>query len=293
MAGTVGRDAAFGEPSASRPRDASTAPAMPPISGGSAPADFAPLLAGAAALGVALDAQAVARFERYRALLLEWNTRINLTAITTPAEVVTRHFLDSLTVLASLPSSVREGGTVALDVGTGAGFPGLPLAIVCPAWRITLLEATNKKVRFLDTVIGELGLLNTHTIAGRAEDIGRQPSQRGRYDLVTARAVAALPTLLEYCCPFTRVGGRVVLPKKGDVAEEVVIGERAAVALGARLLAPIMVAVPPLNDGRVLLVARQDKPCPPQYPRAQGAPSKHPLGAHGPLPPTSPKAPRA
>lgn len=250
----------------------------PPTPGANAPADFASLLAGAQSLGYPLDAQAVARFERYRALLLEWNTRLNLTAITAPAEVVTRHFLDSLTVLQALPASVREGDTVALDVGTGAGFPGLPLAIVFPAWRITLLEATNKKVRFLDTVIGELGLLNAHTISGRAEEVGRQPSQRGRYDLVTARAVAALPTLLEYCCPFTRVGGRVVLPKKGDLAEEVATGERAATKLGARLLAPVPVTTPPLTDGRVLLVARQDLPCSAQYPRGQGAPSKRPLG---------------
>lgn len=258
--------------------DGATRPAPPP-GPPDAPADFAPLISGAAALGVPLDAQAVARFERYRALLLEWNARINLTAITTPAEVVTRHFLDSLTVLAALPSSVREGGTVALDVGTGGGFPGLPLAIVLPAWRLTLLEATNKKVRFLDVVIGELGLLNAHTMTGRAEEVARQPGQRGRYDLVTARAVAALSTLLEYCCPFTRVGGRVVLPKKGDLAEEVAIGERAATKLGARLLAPVAVTIPPLNDGRVLLVARQDTPCPAQYPRSQGAPSKRPLGA--------------
>ncbi|HEX6122578.1 MAG TPA: 16S rRNA (guanine(527)-N(7))-methyltransferase RsmG, partial [Ktedonobacterales bacterium] len=118
--------------------------------------DFAPLVAGAAALGVPLNTTQLDRFARYRALLLEWNARVNLTAITAPQEVVTRHFLDSLACVAALPASAREGGSTLLDVGTGAGFPGLALAIACPHWHVTLLEATGKKVRFLEAVIAAL-----------------------------------------------------------------------------------------------------------------------------------------
>jgi 16S rRNA (guanine527-N7)-methyltransferase len=241
-------------------------------------ADFAPLVAGARALGVALDATQVERFVRYRALLLEWNARVNLTAVTDPAQVVTRHFLDSLACVAALPAALRAGDPSVLDVGSGAGFPGLPLAIAFPGWRVTLLEATGKKVRFLEAAIAALGVLNVWAVAGRAEEVGRQPRQRGAYDLVLARAVAALPTLLEYCCPFARVGGHIVLPKKGDLVAEIAAGQRAALLLGARLLDPVPVTIPPLDDGRLLIVARQERACPAQYPRGQGAPAKRPLG---------------
>lgn len=236
---------------------------------------------GAAALGLTLDAPQVERFARYRALLLDWNTRINLTAITDPQEVVTRHFLDSLTCAPLLQTAVAASGATPrlLDVGTGAGFPGLPLAIALPEWDVTLLEATGKKVRFLEAVIDELGLTNAHALAGRAEEVAHQANYRGRFNAVTARAVAALPTLLEYCAPFARVGGTIILPKKGDLSAEAAAGRAAADILGARLLDPIPVRLPALADGRVLLVARQQRPCPPQYPRPAGAPVKRPLGA--------------
>ena len=237
------------------------------------------LVEGAAALGLALDAAQVERFARYRALLLDWNSRINLTAITDPEEVVTRHFLDSLTCAPLLPSITPSRTTPRLvDVGTGAGFPGLPLAIALPSWDVTLLEATGKKVRFLETVIADLGLTNAHALAGRAEELAHRPELRSRCDAVTARAVAALPTLLEYSAPFARPGGTLIFPKKGDLAGEIAAGQRAAPLLGARLLAPVPVTLPPLADGRVLLVARQERPCPPQYARPAGAPVERPLG---------------
>ena len=236
------------------------------------------LAAGAAALGLALDAAQVERFVRYRALLLDWNTRVNLTAITDPAEVVARHFLDSLTCVLALPAAWREREVALLDVGSGAGFPGLPIAIALPKWRVTLLEATGKKVRFLEAVIAELGLANVQTMMGRAEEAAHQPAYHGRFDVVTARALAALPALLEYCCPFVRAGGYVVAPKKGDLAAEVAAGVRAARLLGAKLLAPVPVTLAALADGRVLVVVRQERPCPQQYPRAAGAPAKRPVG---------------
>jgi 16S rRNA (guanine527-N7)-methyltransferase len=239
---------------------------------------LSPFVSGAAALGITVDDAQVARFRRYRELLLDWNTRINLTAITDPAEVATRHFLDSLTVALALPDGMRAGKSRLLDVGAGAGFPGVPLAIAFPDWRVTLLEATGKKVRFLEAAIADLGLSNARAVQGRAEELAREPAYRAQFDVVTARAVATLPTLLEYCAPFARVGGLTIAPKKGELAGEIATGARAAKLLGARLLEAVRVTVPPLVDGRVLLVAIQQRPCPPQYPRAAGAPTKHPLG---------------
>ncbi|HEU5438912.1 MAG TPA: 16S rRNA (guanine(527)-N(7))-methyltransferase RsmG [Ktedonobacterales bacterium] len=246
--------------------------------GGDIVEDLRPLAEGAATLGLPLDGGQLMRFARYRELLLDWNARINLTAITDPAEVVTRHFLDSLTCVLVFPPEARAAARTLLDVGAGAGFPGLPLAIALPSWRVTLLEATAKKVRFLEAVIAELELPNATTLTGRAEELGRQPRFRGAFDIVAARAVAALPTLLEYCCPFAGVGGTTVMPKKGELATELAAGARAAPLLGAQLLTPIPIPLPTLSDDRVLVVARQERPCPPQYPRAAGAPARRPLG---------------
>jgi 16S rRNA (guanine527-N7)-methyltransferase len=243
--------------------------------------DFAPLVDGAAALGMSLDDTQLDQFRRFRDLLLNANTRVNLTAITDPAEVVTRHFLDSLTCLLAVEPNQRARPLRLLDIGSGAGFPGIPLAIAFPNWRVTSLEATGKKARFQQEVVAALGLEYVTVLIGRAEEFSRKPEHRGKYDLVTARAVAALPTLLEYCCPFARVGGRISAPKKGDLADEVAAGAKAASLLGAKLLAPIPITIPPLADGRVLLVAEQRRTCPDQYPRPAGAPAKHPLGAVG------------
>jgi len=233
---------------------------------------------GAASLGVPLDDSQLDQFCRLRDVLLDANTRVNLTAITDPAEVVTRHFLDSLTCLLAVEPAQRARPLRLLDVGSGAGFPGIPLAIAFPAWRVTSLEATGKKARFQREAVAALGLDNVIVLTGRAEELAQQPEHRGRYDLVTARAVAALPTVLEYCCPFACVGGRVIAPKKGDLADEVAAGTRAAALLGAKLLAPIPITVPPLADGRVLVVAQQERMCPEQYPRPSGAPARRPLG---------------
>lgn len=239
---------------------------------------LAALRDGAAALGIPLDDARLDQFARLRDLLLDWNTRVNLTAITDPAEVVTRHFLDALTVTAAIPREHWGDALTLMDVGSGAGFPALPLAIAFPQWRVTSLEATGKKVRFQEVAIEALGLANMRALAGRAEDLAHTSTHRAQYDVVTARAVAALPTLLEYCVPFARTGGRTVAPKKGDLAEEIHQGARAAEILGATLLPPIAVTVPPLDDGRVLLVAMRERPCPKQYPRASGAPQRRPLG---------------
>src|SRR5262249_15845608 len=153
----------------------------------------------------------------------------------------TRHFLDSLTCLLAIKPDQRARPLRLLDIGSGAGFPGVTLATAFPTWRVTSLEATGKKARFQQEAVAALGLENGAVLTGRAEEVARKPEHRGRYDLVTARAVAALPTLLEYCCPFARVGGRVIAPKKGKLEDEIAAGTKAASLLGAKLLAPIAV----------------------------------------------------
>lgn len=232
-------------------------------------------------MGIPLDDGQIERFVRLRALLLEWNARINLTAITDPAEIETRHFLDSLTCVLPIPPHLWNVPQRVLDIGSGAGFPALPLAIAFPHWQVTSLDATGKKVHFQQEAAATLGLGNVLPVHGRAEELIRQPGERSRYQFVTARAVAALPTLLEYCCPFTYTSCRIVLPKKGNLTDELAAGERAAAILGALLHDPIPVSIPPLDDGRVLVVADQMRRCPSQYPRPAGAPTKHPLGATG------------
>ncbi|HZO74442.1 MAG TPA: 16S rRNA (guanine(527)-N(7))-methyltransferase RsmG [Ktedonobacteraceae bacterium] len=211
---------------------------------------------------------------RYRQELLDWNTRFNLTAITDPQEVLLKHFLDSLSLLAGYDTS----HTRLLDVGSGAGFPGLPLKIARPQWQVTLLEATGKKVTFLRHIVATLQLEHVEVIQGRAEELAHRSRYRASYDLVTARAVASLPTLLEYCAPYCRVGGCIILPKKGDLAEEMAQGKRAAAQVGAVLQADMPVTLPGLTDGRRLLVWQQQKPCPEQFPRSGAAMAKKPLG---------------
>jgi 16S rRNA (guanine527-N7)-methyltransferase len=241
-------------------------------------AALAPLVEGAAALGLALDAGQLATFARYRDLLLEWNARINLTSITEPDAVLTLHFLDSLAVARAVPEALRAGEALVVDIGSGGGFPGLPLAVAFPRWRVTLVEATGKKVRFLEHAVGALRLANARPVAGRAEALAHAPEHRARYDVVTARALAPLPTLLEYCEPVARAGGVTVAPKKGDLDAELAAGRAAAQQLGGAMEDPIPIAPPGLADGRVLVVVRQERLSLPLYPRAAGAPQKRPLG---------------
>lgn len=242
------------------------------------------LRAAAALCGVTLDGSAIARLLRYRELLLDWNTRQNLTAITAPRDVLARHFIDSLTY--GIGCDWLTAGTPArvLDVGSGGGFPGLVIAIVRPAWQVTSLEATAKKVRFQSAAIDELGLGNALAIQGRAEVLAHEQSWRGRFDLVTARALAALSTLLEWCQPFAKVEGGVIAWKKGDIAQELLQGAAAASILQGSppekiaLPADLVALVPELGDERYLIRVRQLLPAPARYPRAGATSMKSPLG---------------
>lgn len=218
--------------------------------------------------------ECLAHFLRLRHELLEWNTRVNLTAITDPVEVLLKHFLDSLSLLALYPAQQAR----VLDIGAGAGFPGLPLKIARPQWEMVLLEATGKKVAFQRHMIETLDLHAIEALHGRAEEIARRPAYRATFDLVTARAVAALPVLLEYAAPFCRVGGQILLPKKGDLNAELEQGKQAARALGLVLKADQPVTLPCLADGRRILVWEQVRHCPAHYPRSASAMTKKPLG---------------
>ena len=215
----------------------------------------------------------VDQFLLYRQELLDWNTRFNLTAITDPEEVLTRHFLDSLSLLLVYD----KPQTHLLDIGAGAGFPGLPLKIVRPDWRVTLLEATGKKVTFLQHIIETLGLQNVVAVHGRAEELGHKAAYRASFDVVTARAVASLPVLLEYAAPFCRVGAKIILFKKGDLTEELAQAKGAARQVGAVLKGDVAVTLPGLDDGRRLLVWEQVKKCPAQFPRTGANIAKKPL----------------
>ena len=217
--------------------------------------------------------QQMEQFLRYQQELLDWNTRMNLTAITEPEEVLIRHFLDSLSLL----SAYDQPHTRLLDIGSGAGFPGIPLKIMRPDWQVVLVEATGKKVTFLRHIIETLQLQDIVALQGRAEELGHNKDYRATFDVVTARAVASLPTLLEYAAPFCRVGGQIILPKKGTLEEEIAQGKRAGQQLGATFKADVAVTLPGLDDGRRLLVWKQQKLCPPQYPRAGAQMAKRPL----------------
>lgn len=219
----------------------------------------------------------VAQFARYAELLAEWNERVNLTAIADPEGIVVKHFLDSLSVLAALDPISRDELRL-IDVGTGAGFPGMALAIMRPRWQVTLLEATRKKVDFLALVAQELGLTNVATLWGRAEEMGQAREQREKYDAAVARAVAELPVLAEYCLPFVQVGGRWVAQKGARVEEEVQGARNALGQLGGRLLGVEEVTVPGLEEeARALVIVEKVRPTPATFPRRPGTPSKRPL----------------
>ncbi|MFQ3567448.1 MAG: 16S rRNA (guanine(527)-N(7))-methyltransferase RsmG [Aggregatilineales bacterium] len=227
----------------------------------------------AALLGLRLTPAQIAAFERYAAELASWNAHTNLTAITDAEGVRVRHFLDSLTVV---KAATLSDGTRVIDVGTGAGFPGLPLKIAFPAIELTLLEATGKKVRFLEHMRAVLGI-EAVVLYARAEEAARQPELRESYDLVLARAVARLPTLLEYLLPLARVGGRCIAMKGHTAHAEVEDSARALSVLGGRLAGIFSVELPAIAEARYLVAIDKIAPTPAAYPRKPGTPSQRPL----------------
>ena len=212
------------------------------------------------------------KFDKYMRLLLEWNEKINLTAIVEPDEVKIKHFLDSLTVL----KYIHDDDKV-IDIGTGAGFPGIPLKIMKPDAKITLLDSLNKRINFLNIVIEELGLKNIETIHGRAEEFARNKMYREKYDVAVSRAVANLSTLTEYMLPFVKVGGRCICMKGANVKEELDKAKNAIQELGGKIEKIDNFYLSNNDNERNIIIIKKVKETKSKYPRKAGIPSKEPL----------------
>ena len=229
-----------------------------------------------AAAGLELDETALSRLETYHDMLLDWNTRMDLTSVSAD-RMAARHFLDSLLPLKASGLIPEEGRLI--DVGTGAGFPGLPLAIARPSLQVTLLESQGKRCQFLQAVCQALGLENVTIINDRAENLGRAEGHREGYDRAVARAVAALPVLAEYLLPFVRVGGMALCWKGPAVAGEQADGAAAAARLGGRLLPLVDMEGCGEETGHVIAPMEKTEKTLPLYPRKNGMPAKRPLKA--------------
>lgn len=225
-------------------------------------------------LGLELTAAQLAQFEQLTGTLLDWNARVNLTGIAEPFEIALKHYLDSLTALKLLLPAERKR---LLDVGTGAGFPGLPLAIALPQLRVTLLDSTAKKLRFIEEARRALGLDNIRIVHARAEDAGRDDAHRGAYDFVIARAVSRLPALVECTLPMTKRGGMVIAMKGAAAHEETRAAAKAIATLGGELAGIDEVRLPGLENPRFLVRLRKIGKTPRRYPRQAGAPSRDPI----------------
>lgn len=231
------------------------------------------LLEAGEELGIDLSGHLPA-FSRFQALLVQAGRQTNLTSLLDEPDIVLKHFADSLSCLRS---GRLDRPLQVLDLGTGAGFPGLPLAIVRPELDLWLLDATRRKVDFVRGVISELGLPNAQALVGRAEGLGHDPARRASFERVVTRAVSSLPVLVELALPLLRVGG-LLIAQKGPIQEaELRAGERAAGELGGHLVEVQALRLPVLGDPRTLVLVEKTRPTPEKYPRREGVPAKHPL----------------
>ena len=220
----------------------------------------------AAEAGLSLTDAQIAQFAVYHEMLIDWNTRMNLTALTSPEDVAVKHIIDSLT---AYDAALFDGAKTLIDVGTGAGLPGIPLAVAAPHICVTLMDALQKRVRFLTEVTRAMGLTNTVRIHARAEEAARQPAHREHYDIAVSRAVARMPVLLSYTLPLVRVGGTLLALKGRAYAEEAAEGAAAARTLGGGAITARPVRLPGLDDVRAILSVRKERPTPKGYPRRQ------------------------
>ena len=219
-----------------------------------------------------LDEKQVDQFYKYMELLLEWNEKINLTAITEPKEIILKHFIDSITI-----SSYINNDEKVLDIGSGAGFPGVPLKILKKESEFTLLDSLNKRINFLTNVIQNLNLEKIRAVHGRAEEFIKISGERESYDIVTSRAVAKLNVLLEYMLPFTKIGGKCICMKAFEIDEELKEAKNAIEILGGKLEKVDIVTLPESNIKRKIVIIKKVKSTLAKYPRKAGTPEKQPI----------------
>ena len=225
-------------------------------------------------LSIVLNDKQIQQFEQYYNILVEWNKVMNLTAITEYEEVVEKHFLDSLTIVYAINMEKIE---TLIDVGTGAGFPGIPLKIAFPHLKVTLLDSLNKRIKFLNEVIDLLELDDIKAIHGRAEDYAKQAKYREQYDICVSRAVANLATLSEYCLPYVKADGLFVPYKSGEIDEELKSSEKAVSILGGKVEEVVKFQLPGTDIGRSFVKIHKIKETKKKYPRKAGMPTKEPL----------------
>ncbi len=225
-------------------------------------------------LKINLTKNQIEAFNQYQEELIKWNQIMNLTAIATPADIEVKHFIDSLTCLLAMNCTKP---TKIIDVGTGAGFPGIPLKIVCPSIRLTLTESVGKKAEFCQRIVSMLDLKQTTVLSTRIENIGQDPNHREIYDYALARAVASLPTLAEYLLPMVKVEGHVIAQKGKNIKAELLESHNAIEILGGEIETTINLQLPYVNEDRNLIIIRKVSPTSSKYPRRPGIPSKKPL----------------
>lgn len=225
-------------------------------------------------LNIKLEKRQMCQFLQYYELLVEWNSFMNLTAITDFDEVIKKHFIDSISLIKAIDLSKELS---VIDIGTGAGFPGIPLKIAFPNLKITLLDSLNKRIKFLNEVIDKLELDNIETIHGRAEDFAKDKKYRQAYDLCVSRAVANLSTLSEYCLPYVKTGGKFISYKSEKITDEMNAAKNAIKILGGNILGQVDFNLPDSDIYRNLFIIDKAKETPIKYPRKAGLPSKEPL----------------
>ena len=235
------------------------------------------LIDGAQKIGINLNKEQIKIFSQYLELLIQWNQKINLTSLKTPQEIIIKHFLDSISCIKVFDKYIDIEGISIIDVGTGAGFPGIPIKIVCPSISLSLLEARKKKTIFLEKIVEEMNFQRVEILNGRAEAFGKCPDYREKYDIALSRAVALLSTLSEYCLPLIRVGGLFVAQKGRSYKEEIDKALKTVQLLGGELIGVENVRIPFINQERYLLVIKKIKDTPSKYPRKEGLPQKRPL----------------
>ena len=223
-------------------------------------------------LGVRFFMEQTEQFFEYMNLLIEWNEKMNLTAITDPEEIILKHFIDSITILKEL-----EDDSTVVDVGTGAGFPGIPLSIMNPTLKITLVDSLNKRLIFLQEVVNKLNLKNVEIVHARAEEFGQNKKYRECFDVSTSRAVANLSTLSEYLIPLVKVNGKVISMKASEAREEINEAKKAIEVLGGTIEKIDEFILPQSDIGRTVIIIRKNKQTPNKYPRKPGTPSKEPI----------------